>query len=404
MIWESYVFRRGIEVEELWEQILTDRKDKRRPLRLLYVSGRGFDVRANSVLTKFVDRVRASGCAIEKAELLLVGFTDYQLSTELDQQTKENAANLESTFRSIGTVQSITIGNSVEGEDDISSTIALRRGADAVLQHISDQTDIVLDVSSLPRIAYLTILLSLLAKIVPDGDRDGGLFAGGITLQVLVAEDAALDSQISSEDPSNDLTLIPGYSEALQSEALRDSSLVWFPILGENRLAQMQKVEASIPTWAEICPVLPHPSRNPRRGDQLLIEFQSLLFAKRETPVSNILYVNETHPFEAYRQLLEAMLRFRDTMKVIGGCRFVVTPLASKLITIGSALACFEMKLRSTDRLSSVAIPYAEPKRYVASVAKILASRPEVSALILTGEAYAPADLKLAGSATNMPS
>jgi len=56
-------------------------------------------------------------------------------------------------------------------------------------------------------------------------------------------EDAALDSQISSEDPSNDLVLIPGYAEAVQSEALRDMPLVWFPILGENRLAQVRKVE-----------------------------------------------------------------------------------------------------------------------------------------------------------------
>lgn len=163
---------------------------------------------------------------------------------------------------------------------------------------------------------------------------------------------------------------------------------MWFPILGENRLAQIKKVEEEIPAWAEICPILPHPSRNPRRGDELLVEYDSILFARRETPISNIFYVNESHPFEAYRQLLEAMLRFRKTMGVIGGCRLVVTPLASKLITVGSALACFEMKLESSDYRSSVAIPYAEPKRYEASVETMMASRPVISALLLTGDAY----------------
>ncbi len=172
------------------------------------------------------------------------------------------------------------------------------------------------------------------------------MVAKGVTLQVLVGEGAALDSQISSEDPSNDLVLIPGYSEAMESEALRDMPLVWFPVLGENRLAQVKKVEESIPTWAEICPILPHPSRNPRRGDQLLVEYDSILFATRETPLGNILYAHESHPFEAYRQLLGAMLRYRSTMGVIGGCRLVVTPLASKLITIGSALACFGASCR----------------------------------------------------------
>jgi hypothetical protein len=209
-------------------------------------------------------------------------------------------------------------------------------------------------------------------------------------LQVLVAEDADLDSKISSEDPSNDLTLIPGYSEALQSESQQGEPLVWFPILGENRLAQIKKVEVSIPEWAEICPILPHPSRNPRRGDELLSEYDSVLFGQRTTPISNIFYVSESHPFEVYRQLLAAMLRFRRTMGVIGRCRLVVTPLSSKLITVGSALACFEMKLKSADYNSSVAIPYAEPKRYEASIETILQTRPVISALLLTGDAYQP--------------
>jgi hypothetical protein len=102
--------------------------------------------------------------------------------------------------------------------------------------------------------SYLTTLLSLLARLLPRGN-ESDLTAGGLTLQVLVGEDAALDSKISSEDPSNDLVLIPGYSEAMQAEALRDMPLVWFPILGENRLAQLKKVEESIPSSAEICPI-----------------------------------------------------------------------------------------------------------------------------------------------------
>ena len=150
------------------------------------------------------------------------------------------------------------------------------------------------------------------------------------------------------------------------------------------------KLEASIPEWAEVCPILPHPSRNPRRGDQLLVEYERL-FAKRDTPLSNILLANEAQPFEAYRQLLEAMNRYRKTLGIIGGCRIVVTPLASKLITVGAALACYEMKIQSAadpDHRSSIAIPYAEPKRYEASVQSMLDSRPVISALLLTGDAY----------------
>jgi hypothetical protein len=147
-------------------------------------------------------------------------------------------------------------------------------------------------------------------------------------------------------------------------------------------------LNGDIPEWAEICPILPHPSKNPRRGDELLSEYNSLLFTQRTTPTSNIFYVSESHPFEVYRQLLQAMLRYRATMKLIGKCRLVVTPLARKLITVGSALACFEMKLMSTDYDSSVAIPYAEPKRYEATIETLLQTRPIISALLLTGDAY----------------
>lgn len=388
MIWDNYVFRRGVEVEELWDQMYAAGPSST-PRRILYVAGRGFDVRAPAVMSKYIARLQDSGCVVEDAALLLIGFSGYELSPELHELTEENAAAMMRSFEAIGTVSSIVLGGSAEGEDDISATVALRHGADQVLRHVSNQTDIVLDVSSLPRIVYLTILLSLLAKLLPNGSEGDGLAARGVTLQVLVGEDPILDSRISSEDPSNDLVLIPGYSEGLQSEARRDEPLVWFPILGENRVGQVRKIEEVIPGSAEVCPVLPHPSKNPRRGDELVLEYGEILFAKRETPLGNIIFAQEGNPFEVYRQLLSAMRRYRDTLDILGGCRLVVTPLASKLITIGSALACFEMKLKSADLRSSVSIPYAEPKRYVAEVDQLRAAEPELSSLVLTGRAYA---------------
>jgi len=108
----------------------------------------------------------------------------------------------------------------------------------------------------------------------------------------------------------------------------------------------------------------------------------------RQTPTGNILYAHEAHPFEAYRQLLGAMERYRDSMRIIGGCRLVVTPLGSKLITLGAGLACFEMRPSSMEDNYVVAIPYAHPTRYIASTRALLASKPDICALVLTGEAY----------------
>lgn len=75
-------------------------------------------------------------------------------------------------------------------------------------------------------------------------------------------------------------------------------------------------------------------------------------------------------------------------LTILGGCRLVVTPLGSKLITLGAGLACFEMRPVGLNAKYGVAIPHAEPRRYIASVAALRQSKPEVSVLLLTGEAY----------------
>lgn len=388
MLWDHYVFRRGNGVYDLWDGLLKDR-----PVNLLYIAGRGFDLRAQAVMREFVSGQQGAGRQTANAKLLLLGFRGYELDGDIEQLTEENAAALESLFAPLGKTQHITI-TSLEGDNEISASTALRQRVEAVLLEIGDKTDIVLDVSSLPRATYLALLTSILSKLVPSKTRAEGsahpLYANGVNFQVLVAEDAKLDGEIRAEDPSNDLVLIPGFSSALQAESVQDWPLVWFPVLGENRANQLQKIidSALIPPLAEVCPVLPHPSKDPRRADNLLVEYRGPLFDSRRTPTSNILYAHESHPFEAYRQLLSAMRRYQNSMKIMGGCRLVMTPLGSKLITLGAGLACFEMRPTDLNAKYGVAIPHAEPRRYRASIDSLRRSSPEISALLLTGEAY----------------
>jgi hypothetical protein len=391
MLWDHYVFRRGNEVHALWEQI-----HNKRPLRLLYIAGRGFDVRAQAVMREYVGTLRSNGYEIDEAKLLLVGFVGYELDQDIVEITEENAAELTRIFAPLGQAETVMIGQTdADGEADLSATNALRLGVQKILALIGSQTDIVLDVSSLPRVAYLALLTSILSKLVPNRTYAQGLphplFANGVNFQVLVAEDAELDGHIRAEDPSNDLVQIPGFSGGFHLESVKDWPMVWFPILGENRVNQLVKVLTSseIPREAEICPVVPHPSKNPRRADNLLVEYQVPLFKSRPTPTSNIVYVHEANPFEAYRQLLSAMRRFQHSMKVLGNCRLVVTPLGSKLVTVGAGLACFEMRPESSTALYRVAVPLAEPKRYIAATKKLRDSKPDISALLLTGEAFA---------------
>lgn len=383
MLWQHYVLRRGPEIYPTWEMIYD-----RRTVNLLYITGCGFDIRNQVVIKEFVQSLRESSAIVESAKLLLVGFSGFQLDQPLQDQTAINERAMKEIFAEIGVPVSVVFGSS-NSSDDVSASAAMRQGLEEVLLHLSGATDVVLDVSSLPRVVYLSILTGILSTLVPEKQALNALYAHGVTFQILAAEDAALDAKIQSEDPSNDLVFIPGFSAALQAESFQDWPLVWFPVLGEGKASQLEKVMTQvIPTNAEICPVLPHPSRDPRRADRLLEQYREVLFDTRETPTANILLAHEGHPFETYRQLLGAMIRYQKSLSIMGGCRLVVTPLASKLITIGAGLACFEMQ--PTDRTATyrVAIPYAEPTRYIASVQDMHQSRPEIAVLILTGHAY----------------
>ncbi len=384
MLWRQYVFRRGRGVHSTWDQLFEGRG-----IRLLFIAGRGFDLRAQKVLNALIENIRESRHQIVEAKLLLVSFSGYELSDELQKQTEDNAKALQAAFAEIGLTETVGVGPTTQDEDEISASTLLRIGTEAVLAHVTNQTDIILDVSSLPRVVYLALLTGLLHRLVPDKAKSNALFAQGVNFQVLVAEDAALDSLIRSEDPSNDLIFIPGYSIALHAESFQEKPLVWFPVLGENRVSQLQKIMTSaIPTNAEICPILPHPSGDPRRADRLLIEYRQPLFDARETPTANVLYAHEAHPFEAYRQLLGAMTRYRDSLKIMGGCRLVVTPLGSKLITLGVGLACFEMRPIEMTAEYGIAIPYSEPTRYDVEGATLKGSNPDICCLLLSGDAY----------------
>lgn len=386
-LWDRYVFRRGREVFDLWAEM-----HKGRAPKLLYIAGGGFDVRVTSVLSAYLESCRSTAVNFESASLLLFKFTGYDLDEALIEQTAENSAALSSLFGNVGRITEIGI-TLASRDQEFRVAHSLMKASREITALLPGVTDIVLDVSSLPRVVYLALLTAVLDVLVKKGEANP-LSAAGVNFQIVAAEDARLDGLIKSEDPSEDLVMIPGFGGGIKVEAMSSWPVVWFPVLGEGRSAQFDKVAqlAEIPEEAEVCPVLPHPSRNPRRGDQLLVEYRQQLFNSRSgTQVSNVMYAHESHPFEAYRQLRRAIDRYRISLGLLGGCRILVTPLSSKLMTIACGLACFEMKPEGCeDPNYAVGIPCAAPTRYVAARRDLLGSNPELTALVLTGVAYEP--------------
>jgi len=59
----------------------------------------------------------------------------------------------------------------------------------------------------------------------------------------------------------------------------------------------------------------------------------------------NITYVHEQNAFQAYRIILNIIMRYHETFSLFNGCKAILSALSSKLLSIGVLLAAYELKL-----------------------------------------------------------
>jgi hypothetical protein len=225
----------------------------------------------------------------------------------------------------------------------------------ASLEDFSDYTDIVVDVSAMPRGLYFPLIGKVLYLV--DSSGCSGTLSKAPNLHVLVSENAQLDSKINDEGIDDEASYMYGFTGALDTESASGSPKVWVPILGEKQAQQLERIyNLVIPD--EICPILPMPSVNPRRTDNLLIEYRELLFDRLRVDQRNLIYVDEQNPFEVYRELHRTIRDYNKALSTLGGCQVVISALSSKLLSMGALLAAYEMKNYG----SGVGIAHVETK------------------------------------------
>ncbi len=197
-------------------------------------------------------------------------------------------------------------------------------------------TDIIIDISALPRGIYFSLVGKLLSLIDKYGrDSKPNLF-------VFTSENADLDSLIERKGIGKDFDYPHGFSGGVDMEAYNKQPTIWLPLLGEGKQAHFEKAYQQI-SPDEICPLLPFPSKNPRRSDNIFTEHHEQFFDVLRIESQNILYVPEQNPFEAYRIIMNTLGNYQESLNVIGGCKGVISTFSSKLLSIGAILAAFEL-------------------------------------------------------------
>lgn len=346
MRWDPYHLFPDREFDAFWREHLSVRGRK-----LLIVLGRGFDVRALEATRRIV----AAGAA---PDVWLLGFDNGLQDSELrSAMTQQNVQDLEVLCGadSICTLD-IRIGGPAVGNATSTSTrrAIMRAGS------IESYDDVVVDISAMPRMVALTTI----AKLIHDLDEIESSTGRSINLHVTTAESVSADLKAQQGTLSEEVTAVVGFSGHLTAQGTEHVPRVWFPVLGENQTDRLIKIQDRLDP-DEICPVVPFPSRDPRRGDEIIDQHRQVLFDDFQAEPRNILRASEYNPFEAYKQLFAAMDRYRRALKELGGCKAFVSPVSSKLLSVGALLACYD-HLHGTvagGRLM-VGIPYVETAVY----------------------------------------
>lgn len=364
--WDAYCMVQGAEFLQFWGQLLA-LEDR----RLLYILGCGFDPRMCLGLKTLLSV--GGNCGLN---VLLVGYEEgpNSPSRDYDEMVQQNVLELELMAKGRASVDKKSVRMwAYDGTRRRRTSSVASMKLFGGTEDLRAYTDVVVDISALPRSIYLS-LIGKLIYLLQDVHQQN--------LHVIVAEDATLDRQIVEVGVDESAGYIHGFGGGLDLAASGEIPTILIPILGEAQHDQLQRIRSLVEP-EEICPVLPFPSRNPRRGDDLMMAYRELLFDQWRVEPRNIIYASELNPFDAYRQIYRVALRYKKVLSPLGGCRIALASLSSKLISLGALLAAHELKAMG----ESVGLANVEAEGY--RIAGILEpTSTNLYSLWLTGECY----------------
>jgi hypothetical protein len=339
---------------------------------VLIIAGLGFDPRAVLVSQELI---AAAGSG--RRDLWLLCYDNGQETTEASEQTvANNDARFQALFNGPRTLLRLPIA--MRTDRARSATCQNTKAAILRPDELLKYDDVIVDVSALPRMISLTTLAQLLA-LFDDQEARGQPTPN---LHVVAAESVAHDLGTAENSLDSDVILLTGFSGRLDSEALQNPK-IWVPILGEGQDIRLQRIFDKVQP-DQICPVVPFPTRDPRRGDRIVESHQRILFDEFRVEPPNILYASEYNPFEAYREVFMAIDRYREALVELGDCRVFVSPLSSKLLSVSALLACYDHKRQKSGKFD-VGIPYVEVASYGVSDTNLKVEQ-ILTSMWLTGE------------------
>ena len=292
--------------------------------KTLFVIGKGFDPRATRVL-----ELIGEDC-IQSAEVILIDFQDNspKRNTDSIRYSDTNKNKIKEISKSVN-VTEIRMPQYNENK-----TIVVYENARRSIkkQQIDGFDNIIIDTSAMPRGVAFTIIKRIF-KIKEDSQK----------LYLSVCENSYCDDIIKPVITDESAEYLPGFNTFSMSVDADDADVIWFPVLGMYHESAFNVI-AEFLDPIEICPVVPFPSANVRRGENILRNIGEALFRERSVDKRNIIYVPEKSPILVYNKLYDTICYYDKALSANKEkkYKYVFSSVSSKLIDIGVILTILQ--------------------------------------------------------------
>ena len=339
--WNYYSLAKNVQLAKFWEDRLNGQNGN-----LLCILALGFDPRTCDAI-KMLKKAGGVG----RRDVILIEYDEGpdSPSQALAIYVEQNRKILTETVSGMGEMKTRTLKVIDDDGRRVESVNAARMFSST--SEFADYDDVVFDISALPRGIYFPIIAKLLHL------RDEAKSTGVERLpniHVIVAENAGLDAHIRQEGIEESAHFVHGFNGGAQQQATATVPCIWMPLLGEGQEQQFKVIQDFVKP-NEVLPVLPSPARNLRRSDDLVTEYREILFDSLRLDPRNFIYGHEQNPFVVYRQIHSVIERYSRSLKPLGGARFVLSALSSKLMSLGPLLVAYELKPKNIVGLAHVA-------------------------------------------------
>ncbi|WP_299401859.1 hypothetical protein [uncultured Roseobacter sp.] len=198
----------------------------------------------------------------------------------------------------------------------------------------TDVTDVIVDLTALSIGVGFPAARMLLEEC--EGRKD-------CVFHLLIASNPDLDDRIKS-DPSNRPGPVKGFAPLppIGDDGDLDVAQIWIPQLATGLASTLAKIGQQFPDRYKVCPLLPFPSRNPRRADDLVTEYVTEISEEWRVDPRDLVYASERNPLDTYRLLSRLKQRFDRTMEGTYALQMILSPIGSKAMAAGAMMAAID--------------------------------------------------------------